>query len=231
MPVSESLPAATPALVATRPIMPGSTNFSAFVSTQVIKAPNVPEGDGLSPEKTVKYCDVALQVAESNEELHQATRIFNIVFNSATRTLKIHLKKRRSMAFEYPEDLKDLDLKDATNGDTNRKRLKEWKLEWLQKLRAAVAPDTVQIVLDAVSEIHLGAIPGTVLTAKQVLSYIGRISRLIDGLSESTFKEIKPKALNSAIMRKWPPAIRHLMEDTAKVDETWEDLLVRLSEF
>ena len=34
-------------------------------------------------------------------------------------------------------------------------------------------------------------------------------------------------------MRKWPPAIRHLMEDTAKVDETWEDLLdlERLSEF
>ena len=32
-------------------------------------------------------------------------------------------------------------------------------------------------------------------------------------------------------MRKWPASIRHLMEDSAKVDEDWEDLLERLSDF
>ena len=54
--------------------MTGSNNFSAIVSTQLIKPLDVSEGDDLSPEQIVKYCDEALQVAESNEELHGATR-------------------------------------------------------------------------------------------------------------------------------------------------------------
>ena len=45
------------------------------------------------------------------------------------------------------------------------------------------------------------------------------------------FKEIMPKALNSAIMQKWPLAICHFMEDTVKVDGTCEDLLKSLSGF
>ena len=53
------------------------------------------------------------------------------------------------MAFEYPDvyELKDLDLKDEMSGNTNWNRLKEWELEWLQKLRAAVAQGTAQTVL------------------------------------------------------------------------------------
>ena len=68
------------------------------------------------------------------------------------------------MVFKYPDDLKDLDLKDETSGDANWKRLKEWELEWLHQLCAAVAQDTVQTILDTASEILLVAIPGTVLT-------------------------------------------------------------------
>ena len=66
------------------------------------------------------------------------------------------------MAFELPEDPKDLDLKDETHGDANWKRVKESELDWLHQLRAAVGQGTVQTVLDAVSEILLSAIPGTV---------------------------------------------------------------------
>ena len=69
------------------------------------------------------------------------------------------------------------------------------------------------------------------LTSKQVLSYIGRVTALLDSLSTTTTKELKPKALNSALMRKWPSALRHLMEDTTKPDEDWEEMLERLSEF
>ena len=101
----------------------------------------------------------------------------------------------------------------------------------MQKLRASVAQDTVQTVLEAASEISLGAIPGTTPTSKQVLPYIGRATALLDSLSATTTKELKSKALNSALMRKWPSALRHLMEDTTKPDEDWEEMLERLSEF
>ena len=121
------------------------------------------------------------------------------------------------MVFELPEELRGLDLKDEKNGEANWKRIKDWETEWLNQLRAAVAQDTVQTVLDAVSEISLGAVPGRVLSAKQLLTSVGRVAHLIDGLSESTVKKIKSKAPNSALMRKWPATLRHLMEDTAKV--------------
>ena len=112
----------------------------------------------------------------------------------------------------------------------NWKKVQDWELDWLQKLRASVAQDTVQTVLEAAAQISLGAIPGTMLTSKQVLSYIGRVTALLDSLSATTTKELKPKALNSALMRKWPSALRYLMEDTAKPDEDWEEMLERLSE-
>ena len=80
-------------------------------------------------------------------------------------------------------------------------------------------------VLSAVADISLSAVPGTVLSAKQVLTYIGCVAHLIDGLSESTVNEIKNKALNSALMQKWPATLRHFMEDTAKVGKNWKDLL------
>ena len=211
--------------------MNGSNSVSAIVSTRVIQSLEFSDDDALSPEKIVKYCDQALQVIAADEELHRATRILNTIANSVKRTLKIYLKKRKNMAFELPEELKDLDLKDETHGDANWQKVKEWKTDWLYQLRAAVAQDTVQTVLDAVADIYLSAVPGTVLSAKQVLTYVGRVAHLIDGLSESTVNEIKNKALNSALMRKWPASLRHLMEDTAKVDENWEDLLERLSDF
>ena len=81
--------------------MAGNSNFSAIVATHLIKSLDISEGDDLSPEKIVKYCDAAFQVAESNEELHRATRIFNTISNSAKRTLKIFRKKRRSMVITY----------------------------------------------------------------------------------------------------------------------------------
>ena len=206
---------------------PSATNYTALVSTQVIRKLELAEDFSISPEQIVKYCDDALQVAEANEELHRATRIFNTMTSAVKRTLKIYLKKRKNMVFELPEDLKDLDLTD----DDNWKKVQDWELDWLQKLRASVAQDTVQTVLEAAAEISLGAIPGTMLTSKQVLSYIGRVTALLDSLSATTTKELKPKALNSALMRKWPSALRHLMEDTAKPDEDWEEMLERLSEF
>ena len=211
--------------------MNGSNSLSAIVSTCVIQSLEFSDDDALSPEKIVKYCDQALQVIAADEELHRATRILNTMANSVKRTLRIFLNKRKNLAFELPPELRDLDLKDKKNGDDNWKKIKEWETEWLQQLRAAVAQDTVQTVLDAVSEINLNAVPGAVLSAKQVLMYVGRVARLIDGLSESTVNAIKNKALNSALMRKWPATLRHLMEDTAKVDENWEDLLERLSDF
>jgi len=211
--------------------MNGSNSLSAIVSTRVIQSLEFSDDDALSPEMIVKYCDQALQQIAADEELHRATRILNTMANSVKRTLKIFLKKRKNLEFELPPELKDLDLKDKKNGDDNWKKIKEWETEWLQQLRAAVAQDTVQTVLDAVSEINLNAVPGAVLSAKHVLMYVGRVARLIDGLSESTINAIKNKALNSALMRKWPATLRHLMEDTAKVDENWEDLLERLSDF
>ena len=149
--------------------------------------------------------------------MHRATRILNTVANSVKHTLKIYLNKRKNLAFELPPDLKD-----KKNGDDNWKKIKEWGTEWLQQLRAAVAQDTVQTVLNAASEINLDAVPGAVLSAKQVLMYIGHVTHLINSLSDSTINMIKNKAPNSALMRKWPATLRHLMEDTAKVDENWE---------
>ena len=108
--------------------MTGNSNFSAPVSTQAIKTLEISDGDDLSPEKILEYCDEVLQVAETNEELHRATRIFDMISNSAKRTLKIYLKKRKKMVFEYPEDL-DLDFKDETNGIANWKKVKEWELK------------------------------------------------------------------------------------------------------
>ena len=122
-------------------------------------------------------------------------------------------------------ELRDLNIKDEKNGEANWKKIKDWETEWLTQLHAAVAQDTVQTALDAVSEITLNSVPGTVLSAKQVLMYIGCVTLLIDSLFESMINEIKSKALNSALMRKWPATLRHLMEDTVKVDENWEDLL------
>ena len=205
--------------------MNGSNSVSAIVSMRIIKHLQFSDDDALSPEKIVRYCDEALQQIAADEELHRATRILNTIANSVKRTLKIYLKNRKTLAFELPPELRDLDLKDEKNGDANWKKIKDWETEWLTQLRAAVAQDTVQTVLDAVSEITLNSVPGTVLSAKQVLTYVGRVALLIDGLSESTVNEIKNKALNSVLMRKWPATLRHLMEDTAKVDENWEDLL------
>ena len=222
--VASEPPAATVSILGN---MTGSNSVSAIVSTRVISRLEFSDDDAMSPEMIVKYCDQALQQIAADEELHRATRILNTMANSVKRTLRIFLKKRKSMVFELPEELKDLDIKD----DDNWKKIKEWETEWLNQLRAAVAQDTVQTVLDAVSEINLNAVPGAVLSAKQVLMYVGRVARLIDGLSESTINAIKNKALNSALMRKWPATLRHLMEDTAKVDENWEDLLERLSDF
>ena len=92
-----------------------------------------------------------------------------------------------------------------------RRKSKKWELEWQQKLRASVAQDTVQTVQDSASEILLGAVPDTILTLKQVLAYIGHVSRLIDALSATTLKELNPKAANLALMRRWPAGLRHLM--------------------
>ena len=98
-------------------------------------------------------------------------------------------------------------------------------------MRASVAQDTVQTVQDSASEILLGAVPDTILTSKQVLAYIGHVSRLIDALSATTLKELNPKTLISALMRKWPAALCHLMEDKAQPNEDWEALLERLAEY
>ena len=162
----------------------------------------------------------ALQQIAADEDLHRATRILNTIANSVKHTLKIYLKKHKSMVFELPDELKDLDLKDEKNGEANWKRIKEWETDWLNQLRAAVAQDTVQTVLDSASEISLNAVPGTVFSTKQVLTYVGRVAHFIDGLSESTINEIKNKALNSALMRKWPATLCHLMEDTARSTRT-----------
>ena len=164
-------------------------SHSAIVSTRVIKSLDISADDVLSPEKIVKYCDEALQVIAADEELHRATRIFNTIAISVKCTLKIYLKKRKNLAFELPEELKDLDFKDEEHGDANWHKVKEWETDRLYQLRAAVAQGTVQTVLDAVS----GAVPGTVLPAKQVLTYVGRVAHLIDGLSDCTVNEIKKR--------------------------------------
>ena len=103
-------------------------SHSAIVSTRVIKSLDISADDVLSPEKIVKYCDEALQVIAADEELHRATRIFKTITNSVKRTLKIYLKKRKSMAFELPEELKDLDFKDEKHGDANWQ--KAWSTGW-----------------------------------------------------------------------------------------------------
>ena len=111
------------------------------------------------------------------------------------RTLKIYLKKRKNLVFELPVELRDLDLKDKKNGDDNWKKIKEWETEWLMHAISCMLPlhaqYTVQTVLDAVSEISLNAVPGAILSAKQVLMYIGRVAHLTDGLSNSTTNKIK----------------------------------------
>ena len=81
-----------------------ANNFSAIVSTRAIKSLDISDDDELSPEKIVKYCDEALQVAESDEDLHKCTRIFNTTANSVKRTLKIFLKKRKNLVFELPKN-------------------------------------------------------------------------------------------------------------------------------
>ena len=70
-----------------------SSNYTALVSTQVIRTLELTDDDELSLEQIVKYCDDALQVAEANEELHRATRIFNTIINAVKRTLKIYLSE------------------------------------------------------------------------------------------------------------------------------------------
>ena len=100
-------------------------NFSAIVFTRVIKSLNISADDDLSPEKIVKYCNEALQVIAADEVLHRATRILNTIANSVKCTLKIYLKKRKNLAFELPEELKVLDLKDETHGDANWQKVKE----------------------------------------------------------------------------------------------------------
>ena len=70
------------------------------------------------------------------------------------------------MAFELPEELKDLDFKDEKHGDANWQKVKEQKTDWLYQLRAAVAQGTVQTVRDTVAGISLSAVPGTVLPVK-----------------------------------------------------------------
>ena len=56
------------------------------------------------------------------------------------------------MVCELPDDLKDPDLSE----DDNWKKVQDWELDWLQKLRASVDRQdtvTVQTVLEAASEI------------------------------------------------------------------------------
>ena len=92
--------------------------YYSVVSTQVIKTLELTDDHELSPNQIVKYCDEALQVAEANEELHRATRIFNTNTNAVKRTLKIYLSKCKKMVFELPSEI-SLDFTDETDGAAN----------------------------------------------------------------------------------------------------------------
>ena len=107
--------------------MNSSNSLSTIVSTCVIQSLEFSDDDALSPEKIIKFCDQALQQIAADEELHHATRILSTAANSVKHTLRIYLKKCKSMVFELPEELKDLDIKD----DDNWKKIKEWETEWL----------------------------------------------------------------------------------------------------
>ena len=72
------------------------------------------------------------------------------------------------MVFKLPSEF-SLNFTDEKNGADNWKKVKERELEWLQKLRALVAQDTVQTVLDSLSKILHGAVRSTILTRSKCL--------------------------------------------------------------
>ena len=178
----------------------------------------------------VAFCDAAIHFAQTNVEVHKATRIITDCISPAARLgLNIYCKGRGvPTRCEYPPDMS------FVFDDEHPDRwpiVQAHEIKFLEDLRAAVSVDSCEAVLQAAALIPLGTIPGELYSLAQLLTYVTRVAKFFTEVNKDTLAKIENKTLCAALIRNWPPKFKHIIQDSApQAGEAWENLLQRFGE-
>ena len=162
----------------------------------------------------VAFCDAAIHFAQTNVEVHKATRIITDCISPAARLgLDIYFRGRNVATLcEYPAAMSFVFDAEHPN---NWPLVQAYELKFLADLRSAVSVDTCEAVLQAVALIPLGSEPGTLYGLAQLLSYVTCVAKFFTDVSKGTLAKIESKTLCAALIRNWPPKMKHLLQDSA----------------
>ena len=178
----------------------------------------------------VAFCDAAIHFAQTNVEVHKATRVITDCISPAARLgLDIYCRGRGvPTRCEYPADMSF--VFDEANPD-RWPLVQAYELKFLEDLRAAVSVDSCEAVLQAAALIPLGNRPGELYTLAQLLTYVTRVAKFFTEINKDTLAKIESKTLCAALIRNWPPKFKHILQDSApQAGETWDKMLQRFGE-
>ena len=178
----------------------------------------------------VAFCDAAIHFAQTNVEVHKATRIITDCISPAARLgLDIYCRGRGvPMRCKYPTDMSFM-FDEAHSA--RWPHVQAYEIQFLEDLRAAVSVDSCKAVLQAAALIPLGNCPGELYTLAQLLTYVTRVAKFFTEINKDTLAKIENKTLCTALTRNWPPKFRHVLQDSApQAGETWDTMLQRFGE-
>ena len=160
----------------------------------------------------VAFCDAAIHFAQTNVEVHKATRIITDCISPAARLgLDIYCRGRGvPTRCEYPADMSF--VFDEANPD-RWPLVQAYELKFLEELRAAVSVDSCEAVLQAAALIPLGNRPGELYTLAQLLTCATRVAKFFTEINKDTLAKIESKTLCAALIRTWPPKFKHILQD------------------
>jgi hypothetical protein len=177
----------------------------------------------------IAFCDTAIHFAQTNIEVHKATRIITDCISPAAhlgidifccgRSITTICAYPEGMSFDFDDEQPD-----------RWKTVQDFEIKFLQDLRSAVSVDSYEAVLKAAAAIPLGIVPGQLFTLPQLLSYVTRVAKFFTEVSAATTAKFENKAICAALMRNWPVKMKHLLVDSCpSAGENWESMLERLA--
>ena len=191
--------------------------------------PFLNELDANAAVTIIAFCDAAIHFAQTNVEVHKATRIITDCISPAARLGIDIFCRGRSIATicAYPVGM-SFDFDEAHPDRWTI--VQEFEIKFLQDLRSAVSVDSYEAVLKAAAAIPLGIVPGQLFTLPQLLSYVTRVAKFFTEVSAATTAKFENKAICAALMRNWPVKMKHLLVDSCpSAGENWESMLERLA--
>jgi hypothetical protein len=217
-----------------------TTAGSAVVSTAefpVLRAADLRDGTG----KVQVFAHAVAHAIESHPRLHAATRVIHQCIEPAAKeALTVYLSGLHEddesgydeHFFEYPDQWDGATLNlNPGNDPAKLKRLKEFELDWLARLRSAVALDSHQSILDGASAIPLGVKQGDMLSPNILLSYQASVTEYFSGINPSILSELENSKIVDALTLNWWKELRVRVRQPGSKDEDYKAVLQRLGRF